>query len=62
VNLLNTIIETASASDVRMLEVCSVLAGVGLGALVGHRWQARSHRGDSSSGRRLDPPAAGSPR
>jgi len=62
VNLLTTIIETASASDVRVLEVLSVLAGVGLGALVGHRWQARSHRADTSSDRRFTPPAAGSPR
>ncbi|MFN8122327.1 MAG: hypothetical protein U0237_07845 [Thermoleophilia bacterium] len=59
-NLLTHILDITSQSGVRMFEVLSIVAGSGLGALAGHRWQARSHRADASSGRRRTPPAAGS--
>lgn len=59
-NDLISILEFTSVSDVRMFEVLSIVAGSVVGALAGHRWQARSHRADASSGRRHMPPAAGS--
>lgn len=57
-NALTSILDATSASDVHVVEVLAVIAGCALGALGGHRLQARSHRVRATAVGRDTPPTA----